>query len=78
MKEHYGHKLQENSLPPLHDLEQRNRHDLHDKLIHATRNCSNAYAKGKRSFEVLARLSASTLDSLPCFARMIRILKAKL
>jgi hypothetical protein len=26
-----------------------------DRLVHATRNCTNAYAKGKRSFEVLAK-----------------------
>jgi hypothetical protein len=78
LEEHYGHKLQENALPSLYNLEARNRHDVQDKLSHATRNCSNAYAKGDRSFEVLGMLEPSTLRALPSFARMVRILDAKL
>lgn len=78
LKAHYGHKLQENALPPLIDLENRNRKEVHDKLTQATRDCSNAYAKGKRSFEVVGVLNPSTLSSLPAFARMARVLKAKL
>lgn len=78
LKEHYGHKLQENALPPLVDLEKRNRKEVHDKLTQATRDCSNAYAKGKRSFEVLGTLTPTALSSLPAFARMARILQAKL
>ena len=50
-----------------------------DKLVHATRNCSNAYAKGKRSFEVLGKLTPDTLDKyLPSFVRVCRILQANL
>lgn len=75
---HYGHKLQENALPTLHDLERQNRHEVHDKLVRATRHCSNAFAKGKRSFEVLGVLNVSTLQTLPSFARMLRILKEKI
>ena len=78
LKEHYGHKLQCAALPPLHALESRHRHDVHDKLEHATRNCSNAYRKGKRSFEVLETLSATTLSQLPSFARLLRVLKNRL
>lgn len=78
LKEHYGHKLQESALPPLHDLEQRSRHDVQDKLEKATQNCQNAYAKGKRSFEALEAVSPSALCSLPAFARVERILKKKL
>ncbi len=78
LKHHYGHKLQENALPALHALETRHRHDVHAKLEHATRNCSNAYRKGKRSFEVLETLSAKALSELPSFARLIRVLKARL
>ena len=78
LQEHYGHKLQKNALPPLIELENRNRHQVHDKLAHATRLCSNRYAKGSRSFEVLGRLNPSALSSLPSFARMVRILKDKL
>ncbi len=71
--------LQESALPPLHALESRNRHDVQDKLIHATRECSNAYAKGRRSFEIPGRLSPAVLEQhLPSFARIRRILNANL
>jgi len=78
LKEHYGHALQENALPPLHDLEKRDRHDVHDKLAHATRNCSKPYAKGKRSFDVLEKVKPTALSLLPSFHRMVRILREKL
>ena len=79
LREHYGQKLQENALPPLDNLENRNRHEVHDKLVHASRDCSNAYSKGKRSFEVLAKLDPAVLKQhLPSFVRVDRILKEKL
>lgn len=78
LKDHYGQHLQESALPPLNDLESRNRHDVQTKLAHATRNCSNAYSKGKRSFEVLGKLNPSELKKLPSFERSMRILAAKL
>lgn len=79
LRGHYGHKLQENALPALVNLENRNRHDLHDRLVHATSNCSNAYSKGKSSFEVLAKLDPSVLKKhLPSFVRVVRILNEKL
>jgi hypothetical protein len=79
LQEHYGHGLQENALPPLTNLENRNRHEVHDKVVHASRNCSNAYRKGKRSFELLAKLDPAVLKQhLPSFVRVDRILKAKL
>lgn len=79
LQEHYGHRLQENALPPLANLENRNRHEVYDKLVHASRNCSNAYSKGKRSFELLAKLDPAVLKQhLPSFVRVDRILKVKL
>lgn len=79
LKEHYGDKLRENALPPLDELESRPRHEVHDKLVKASRDCSNAYCKGKRSFEVLAQLDPSVLKQyLPSFVRVDRILKQKL
>lgn len=79
LKAHYGSELQVAALPPLVNLEARNRHDIQDRLVHATRNCSNAYKKGKRSFEVLSRLTTDTLKKyLPSFVRDRRILDAKL
>lgn len=79
LTDHYGAKLQLSALPPLVNLENRGRHDVQDKLVHATRNCTNAYAKGKRSFEILAKLTPVTLEKhLPSFARTRRILDRKL
>lgn len=79
LETHYGPKLQSSALPPMVDLEQRNRHDIQDKLVHATRKCTNSYAKGKRSFEVLAKLTPNTLEQyLPSFVRIRRILDDKL
>ncbi len=75
LKQHYGAQLQESALPPVSDLEDRHRSDVQDKLSHATRNCSNSYEKGKRSFEVLAKLNPETSQKhLPSFARTRRIL----
>ena len=79
LKEHYGTQLQANALPPLVDLEARQRHDIQNKLAHATRGCTNAYTKGKRSFEILAKLTPATLEThLPSFVRTRRILNQKL
>jgi hypothetical protein len=79
LRDHYGAKLQASALPPLHQLENRPRHEVQDKLVHATRNCTNAYAKGKRSFEVLAELRPATLaEHLPSFVRTLRILDQRL
>lgn len=78
LRKHYGHKLQENALPPLQNLESRHRHDVHEKLAHATRLCGNAYEKGKRSFDVLSELDPDALAQLPSFVRCRRILTEKL
>jgi len=79
LTDHYGAKLQRSALPPLANLENRGRHDVQDRLVHATRNCTNAYAKGKRSFEILGKLTPATLGKhLPSFARTRRILEQML
>ncbi len=79
LKGHYKHKLQESALPPLDGLEQCERHHVLSKLEHATRDCPNAFKKGTRSFEVLAKLSPTALRHyLPSFNRLERILKEKL
>ena len=79
LKAHFKDGLQESALPSLPALEKRNRHDVQDKLIHATRECSNAYAKGIRSYEILGRLSPVVLEQhLPSFVRVRRILSARL
>lgn len=79
LRSHYGHKLNENALPPLNGLEGRARHDVQDRLERATKDCKNAFAKGKRSFEVLEELDPAVLrQHLPSFVRVRRILNAKL
>lgn len=79
LKAHFGHELQESALPPLNDLERRLRGDVQDRLVHATRICSNAYAKGKRSFEILGKLVPAILEKhLPSFTRVRRILDGHL
>lgn len=79
LQSHYGSKLQQSALPPLTDLENRHRHDLYDKLVHASRDCSNAYAKGKRSFELVAKIDPIVLKQhLPSFVRVCRILEVTL
>ena len=71
--------LQESALPPLSGLESRSRHDVQDRLVRATRNSPNRYEKGKRLFELLARLSPAAIEPhLPSFARVRRILNEKL
>ena len=79
LNKHSGDMLQDSALPSPIDLESRARHEIQDALFRATRNCTNAYAKGKRSFEVLAKLTADTLEQyLPSFVRSRRIPNEKL
>jgi len=75
LNNHYGSKLQISALPPLHGLEDRNRHDVQDCLVKATGRCRNRYEKGRRSFQVLACLDPDVLVAhLPSFHRARRIL----
>jgi hypothetical protein len=79
LAKHFGSKLQKSALPALSNLESRSRHEVQQELAHATRNCGNAYAKGKRSFELLAKLSPTALRKhLPSFRRVLRILGEEL
>jgi len=75
----YKSDLKENQLPPLVDLEGRERHAVQESLQNATKDCKNKYEKGKRSFEVLAVLTRATLKQhLPSFKRSRRELAEKL
>ena len=79
LKRHYGNGFQESALPPLTDLEKRPRQVILEQLLHATRNCSNAYKKGGRSYQVLGMLDPAVLQKhLPSFSRIRRILDARL
>ena len=79
LRSHYGSKLQASALPALDNMETRDRDSIQQALSHATRNCKNAYTKGKRSFEVVAALDPSALrPHLPSFVRCERVLAEKL
>ncbi len=79
LKAHYGSKFRDSALPPLSNMEERLRRDVQDSLTRATGECSNAYSKGKRSYEVLAVVDPAALEKhLPSFVRVRRILDAKL
>lgn len=72
----YGQDLQESALPPLHEIENRRRQDVQQKLSHATRNSKKAYRKGNRSFAVLAELDPEILKvQLSQFRRMLSVLE---
>lgn len=79
LKKHYGSKLKEDALPPLHELEKRERAQVHEALCKATKACTNAYQKGERSFKVLGELTPSELRKrLKSFDRVEQVLKRKL
>jgi hypothetical protein len=76
---HYGQQLQTSALPAPSGIESRDRHDVQTGLVNATKKCANAYAKGKRSFEVLGELDPEVLKPhLPNFVRVLRILDENL
>ncbi len=61
------------------NVESRSRDDVQTRLENATRTCLNAYAKGKRSFEVLGKLDPKALrPHLPSFVRVLRVLDENL
>ncbi|MCC7157712.1 MAG: DUF4276 family protein [Bryobacterales bacterium] len=79
LHEHYGTCLANSALPPLHDLERRDKGDIQRRLFRVSENCGNAYSKGKPSFEILGKLTPATLEThLPSFARVRRILDERL
>jgi hypothetical protein len=79
LRAHFGQGLREAELPPLLDLESRERHAVQRSLEAATRNCGEVYRKGRVSFALLGSLQPDRLAShLPSFRRARRILDAML
>ena len=79
LKSHFGPRLSESALPPVQNMEQRNRHDILNALQNASGDCPGPYAKGPKSFELLGKLNPDVLDLyLPSFSRTRRILNRKL
>ncbi len=79
LRSHFGALLQTSSLPALTNMESRKRGSVQDALAQASRNCKNAYTKGRRSFEILGKIKPAALrEHLPSFVRCERILGEKL
>lgn len=78
LRVHFGADLQDNAVPS-ENMETRSRDSVQLALARATRNCKAPYLKDKRAFELVGKIEPSVLRrSLPSFARMERILTAKL
>ena len=76
LRDRFGRDFNEDRLPALHGIEDRNRRDVFNSLRRAT---NNRYAKDKVSFELLGNLNPDALaEHLPSFARARRILNEKL
>ena len=79
LKTFFRNCLRESALPSLTDMESRTRDAIQNALVHATRNCKNAYAKGKKSFVIVGKLDPAELRKhLPSFVRFERVLGEKL
>ncbi len=79
LKAHFGPRLSESALPPVQNMEQRDRHDILNALQRASRDCPGPYAKVPKSFEILGKLNPDGLEQhLPSFERARRILNSKL
>jgi hypothetical protein len=79
LRKHYGAGLNENQLPATTNLETRHRHDVQERLELATAATSKPYRKGKRSFDLLAKLNPQALAPLlPSFQRAMTILASQL
>lgn len=79
LKAHFGPRFSESALPPVQNMEQRDRHDVLNALQNASRDCPGPYAKGPKSFELLGKLNPDVLDHhLSSFRRARGILNDKL
>jgi len=78
IREHFRQGFNENQLPAINAIEGRLRDDVQARLVNATKNCQNAYEKGKRSYAIVGKLNPDVLQQLPSFARVARILNERL
>jgi hypothetical protein len=74
----FGDGFKAGKLLPIVNLESRPRDKVQDSLVDATRDCGRVkkYQKGKRSFQVLAKLNPSVLLQLKYFKRLVDELNA--
>lgn len=81
LRRFFGDGLRENTLPPLDNLEARDKQAVQEALVNATRDCGRqrGYEKGRRSFELLAELDPAELRRhLPHFVRLCEMLVSRL
>jgi Domain of unknown function (DUF4276) len=78
IQERFGSCVKLSALPPMEGIEARSRQSVLAALKTATANCTQPYAKGAVSFELVATLSPEALERLPSFARVERILYDRL
>lgn len=78
LKAELGSKLREKALPPQKDLEARSPEEVFRALQTATKDAGRrrAYAKGRRSFQLLALVDPKELEQrLPHFRRLVATLR---
>jgi hypothetical protein len=78
LRKFFGPNLKEKLLPPLANLESRNRKDVLTALEKATEDCgkNRAYRKGTKSFQLLATVNPQALQQhLPHFQRFVEVLQ---
>lgn len=81
LQDFFGQYLQMGALPALNDLEEVSKDVVQKALSNATKQCGKdrAYAKGKRSFELVGQLNPGELKKhLPHFVRLCDMLNEKL
>ncbi len=76
----FGACLNETGLFPIAGIESRTRQSVLQGIERATRDCGKdkGYSKGRRSFELLARLNPAVLMDLPSFHRAMTVLQSRL
>ena len=75
--QYFGSGFNRNALPRRTNIEDIPKHDLHEGLKNATRQCARkgAYHKGRHSFAILAELNPELLTEVSPYAkRLIRTL----
>ena len=81
LRSFFGQCLNEASLPPLNNLESRDKKEILQALENATCQCEKdrKYKKGKRSFKLLGELNTDVLmNELYYFKRLCETLEEKL
>ncbi len=71
LKTHFGDQFRENALKQWPQLEDVPKETVLEALKKATTNCSNPYAKGKVSFELLGKTNPSLVEAACPYAKAL-------